>query len=126
MFATAQEFKNAVAEYNGSSRHRGRYPTAIKVIAKKYIAAALQAGDSAESISNALGISSATVKQWSSSPSRNAPPKSVIKPSPSMAAVHVVSEPLQTKHHHYRVYAPAGMLIECDLVGVVQLIRALA
>jgi len=124
LLAIAQEFKNAVAEYNGSSRHRGRYPTAIKVVAQKYITAALQAGDSAETISDALGISSKTVKMWSSSP--NAPQKGVVKPSPNMAPVQVISDPAQTARPRYAVHAPAGLLIECDLVSVVQLIRALA
>ena len=122
MLAIAQEFRNAVEKHNGSSRHRGRYPAALKAVALKYITAALQAGDSTKAISDALGISSETVKMWSSS--RIAPPKGV-KPS-AMAPVQVVSEPVQTARSHYTVHAPAGLLIECDLVGVVQLIRALA
>jgi hypothetical protein len=122
LLAIAQEFKSAVAQYNGSSHHRGRYPSALKSIAQRYMTAALQAGDSTEAISGALGISSKTVKMWASERKG----ASQVVASPRMAPVEVVSEPVQTTPPRYSVHAPAGLLIECDLVGVVQLIRALA
>jgi hypothetical protein len=119
----AQEFKDAVAKCNSSSRHRGRYPAAVKTVGQRYIAAALKAGESTEAISAALGISAKTVKVWSSSGS--SPQKCIVSPSPNMVPVEVASEPAQTAVPHYTVRAPAGLMIECDLVGVVQLIRAL-
>jgi transposase-like protein len=123
----AQEFKDAIAKCNGFSRHRGRYPAAVKAVGQRYIAAALKAGESTEAISAALGICAKTVKVWSSSSSSSssAPQKCIVSPSPNMVPVEVASEPAQTAVPRYTVRAPAGLMIECDLVGVVQLIRAL-